>query len=97
MAKEPRQPKQYDDDDGRTIVDMNVEGMPYYQAGVRKEERAKKRAELNEKIASGEALNRRETIRYTIFSMLGGLAVLGIVGGALILFIVLLMLWWKIV
>ena len=23
--------KKYDDDDGRTIVDMNVEGMPWYQ------------------------------------------------------------------
>lgn len=25
--------KHYDDDDGRTIVDMNVEGMPWYQPG----------------------------------------------------------------
>jgi len=24
------QTKQFDDDDGRTIVDMNVEGMPWY-------------------------------------------------------------------
>ena len=24
------QKKQYDDDDGRTITDMNVEGMPWY-------------------------------------------------------------------
>jgi len=24
------QKKQYDDDDGRTIADMNVEGMPWY-------------------------------------------------------------------
>lgn len=24
------QKKQYDDDDGRTIVDMNVDGMPWY-------------------------------------------------------------------
>ena len=23
--------KTYDDDDGRTIVDMNVEGMPWYR------------------------------------------------------------------
>ena len=25
-----RNPKVYDDDDGRTIADMNVEGMPWY-------------------------------------------------------------------
>lgn len=25
-----RKPKKYDDDDGRTIADMNVEGMPWY-------------------------------------------------------------------
>lgn len=26
-----RKKKTYDDDDGRTIVDMNVEGMPWYR------------------------------------------------------------------
>jgi len=26
-----RKKKNYDDDDGRTIIDMNVEGMPWYQ------------------------------------------------------------------
>lgn len=25
-----RKPKKYDDDDGRTIANMNVEGMPWY-------------------------------------------------------------------
>ena len=31
--------KQYDDDDGRTIVDMNVEGMPWYDSQIKKEKR----------------------------------------------------------
>lgn len=26
----PRKRKKYDDDDGRTVADMNVEGMPWY-------------------------------------------------------------------
>ena len=26
-----RNPRQYDDDDGRTICDMNVPGMPWYE------------------------------------------------------------------
>ncbi|MFA5561700.1 MAG: hypothetical protein WDA00_03590 [Eubacteriales bacterium] len=31
MSKKPRKKKEYDDDDGRTIANMNVEGMPWYQ------------------------------------------------------------------
>lgn len=30
MSRKPRKKKQYDDDDGRTIANMNVEGMPWY-------------------------------------------------------------------
>jgi hypothetical protein len=30
MSKKERKKKKYDDDDGRTISDMNVEGMPWY-------------------------------------------------------------------
>ncbi len=26
----PKKRKQYDDDDGRTVADMNVEGLPWY-------------------------------------------------------------------
>ena len=29
MSRKPR--KQYDDDDGRTIANMNVDGMPWYR------------------------------------------------------------------
>ena len=38
--------KQYDDDDGRTIVDMNVEGMPWYDSRIKKEKRKNERAVL---------------------------------------------------
>lgn len=31
MSKKPRKKKEYDDDDGRTIANMNVEGMPWYR------------------------------------------------------------------
>ena len=31
MAKKDK--KKYDDDDGRTIADMNVDGLPWYQPG----------------------------------------------------------------
>ena len=51
MARKPR--KQYEDDDGRTIANMNVEGMRWYDANLRREERARARAELQERIDRG--------------------------------------------
>ncbi len=30
MSKKERKRKQYDDDDGRTISNMNIDGMPWY-------------------------------------------------------------------
>ncbi|MBE5784785.1 MAG: hypothetical protein E7330_03210 [Clostridiales bacterium] len=80
--------RQYDDDDGRTIVDMNVEGMPWYQASQRRKE------ELEAKIARGDALTTRQTVRYTWYALLAGLAVLCFIGGGLVLFILLLCLVW---
>ncbi|MDD3400611.1 MAG: hypothetical protein PHT58_03105 [Eubacteriales bacterium] len=90
-----RERKQYDDDDGRTIVDMNVEGMPWYDKSIRKVNKQKAKQELKEKIASGDALTTRETIRYTFYSILAALTVLGIVGGGCILFILFLLLIWR--
>ena len=90
-----RGPKQYEDDDGRTIVDMNVEGMPWYDTRKRREQRAKARAELKEKIERGEALTTAQTIRYTLYSVLAGLTVIGIVAGGTCLFILILWLCWR--
>lgn len=90
-----RESKQYDDDDGRTIVDMDVEGMPWYNRRVRKEQRAQARAELQEKIDRGEALTRRETARYTLYAVFAGLTVVGFIGGGTVLFILLLWLLWR--
>ncbi|MBQ5757852.1 MAG: hypothetical protein IIV93_04975 [Clostridia bacterium] len=87
--------KQYDDDDGRTIVDMNVEGMPWYDSQIKKEKRKTERAALQEKIDRGEALTRRESIRYTFYAVLAGLAVVAFIGGGTCLFILILWLLWK--
>lgn len=89
-----RKQKQYEDDDGRTIVDMNVEGMPWYQADRRREERLRKKEELDEKIARGEALTTKQTLRYTWYALLAGFAVLGFIGGGIVLFVLLLYLVW---
>lgn len=93
MARKPS--KQYDDDDGRTIVDMNVEGMRWYDAQQRRQSRAEARAELQQRIDRGEALTRRETLRYTFYATLAGLAVVGFVAGGTVLFILILWLFMK--
>ena len=36
-----RTPKQYEDDDGRTVADMNVEGMPWFDRERARRERKK--------------------------------------------------------
>ena len=41
-----RNKKEYPDDDGRTIANMNVEGMPWYEPD--KEEKEKRRKKLEE-------------------------------------------------
>jgi hypothetical protein len=90
-----RKPKQYEDDDGRTIVNMNVEGMPWYDAQMKKERRAQSKAELQEKIARGEVLTRRQTLRYTLYATLAGLTVVGIIAGGVCLVILILWLCWR--
>ena len=90
-----RAPKRYEDDDGRTIADMNVEGMPWYQANVKKQSRAEAKAALQEKIDRGEALTRRETLRYTFYAVLAGLTVVGFIGGGTVLLVFILWLLWK--
>ena len=90
-----REPKRWEDDDGRTVADMNVEGMPWYRADLKKRNRAEARAELQEKIDRGEALTRRETLRYTFYAVLAGLTVVGFIGGGVTLFVFLLWLLWK--
>jgi len=44
--KRNKKKKQYDDDDGRTIANMNVEGMPWYEAN--KEEKDKKKQQMED-------------------------------------------------
>ncbi len=90
-----RKPKQYDDDDGRTIANMNVEGMPWYDANMKRQNRAEARAELADRVARGEALTGRETLRYTLYSVLAGLTVVGFIAGGVCIFILILYLLWK--
>ena len=89
--------KQYEDDDGRVICPMDVEGMPgsvLTPRGGRTPAR-RERAEIRRKADAGEPLTRAEYRKYTWYAVLGGLTVVGVIGGGTVLFIFLLTLLWK--
>jgi hypothetical protein len=80
-----RQPEEYDDDDGRVICDMDVEGMKWYDRRIRKEKRAERRTNL----PAGDRLTKSQARRYTFYAILAGLtlfAVYAVVWGLVLLF-----------
>ena len=81
--------RQYDDDDGRTVVNMDVDGMPWHDRRIRREKRQKAKADRN------DAMSTHETARWICFSLLGALAVVFIIGGVIVLLIFIEWLVWK--
>ena len=63
-----RTPKQYPDDDGRVICNMDVEGMKWHDRRVRQERRAERKAQ-------GTQMTRSEARRYTRYAVLAGLTI----------------------
>jgi len=87
-----RQPKQYDDDDGRVIVDMDLEGMSWHDRRIRKETRAEKRSNR----PAGAQLTKGEARRFTWYAVLAGLtivAVYAVAWAAILLFMT--QVWFK--
>lgn len=84
--------KEIFEDDGRTIANMNVEGMPWYTDAkplYEKPEYLKRSSEL-------ENLNKHETFKLIVNSILAALLVGGIFIGAAFLFIVFcVQVWFK--
>ena len=79
--------KTYDDDDGRVIANMNVDGMPWYvDMAKKKQERTGDDPELT-----------KEEMRYTIWGALkAGLLIAGVfVVGALIFILFCVFVWFK--
>ena len=66
-----RSPKQYDDDDGRVICNMNVDGMPWHDKRVRREICANRKANRHE----GPKLTRSEARRFTWYAVSAGLLI----------------------
>ena len=85
-----RAQRQYDDDDGRTICDMNVPGMPWYERDRRRAERDERRAQRAASAppaTGGGYIPLREQMRNALSVALAGLVVFGVIGGAMVLFI----------
>lgn len=69
------QKKRYDDDDGRTIVSMDVDGTPWHDRNVNYAERQAQDLGRRQKVAMyGERMTGSEARRYTFYAMLAGLA-----------------------
>jgi hypothetical protein len=73
--------KQIEEDDGRVISNMNVEGMRWYDDGIRR-----KHSEVR-KISAGNQLTRSEARRFTWSAILAGLSVVGVFSVGWVLFI----------
>jgi hypothetical protein len=74
------QSKQYDDD-GRTICDMNVAGMRWYDKAKPKEV-----PEFHRAAVPGQQMSRAESLKYTWYAVLAGLTVVGAISAVWILF-----------
>ncbi len=85
MAK---QPKQYDDDDGRVICNMDVPGTPWHDKRVSREQKAEGR------INYAPAITRSEARRYTFHSLLAGLVVASVFSLTWVLFVLFCTLVW---
>ncbi len=64
-----RKPKQFDDDDGRVIVDMDVDGIRLHDKRVRREQRELRKA------ARGDQMTRSEARRYNSYALLAALTI----------------------
>ena len=74
-----KKPELPEGDDGRTVADMNVEGMPWYSPG--------KRLPSGEKAQSGPAMSRQESRYYTWGALKAALLVVGVICAGIALFI----------
>jgi hypothetical protein len=84
------QKTQFDDDDGHTIVDMNIEGTRWHDRSLKFAQRQASEAERKRTAAIyGERMTDSEARRYTLYSMLAGVALTAVMAatwGLLILF-----------
>lgn len=66
-----RNPKQYDDDDGRVICNMDIEGMKWHDRRIRRENREMRKAS----VLPRDQMTKSEARRYTWYAVLAGLTI----------------------
>lgn len=76
-----RKPEKFDDDDGRVICNMNVEGMPWYNRRLRHQKGAASDQ------PEGEQMTQAEARLYTWHALLAGLFVALVFSATWVLFI----------
>jgi hypothetical protein len=76
-----RKTNKYDDDDGRVICNMDVEGMPWYGKRAFKEKSATKPG------SQAQQMTRLETLRYAWYSILAGLLIVLVFSAIWVLFV----------
>ena len=74
-------PKQYNDDDGRVICSMDVEGMQWHDKRVRHESREARR------VSQGDQMTKSEARQFTWYAVLAGLLIAAVFSVTWILFI----------
>ncbi|MFC2064486.1 hypothetical protein ACFLXB_05275 [Chloroflexota bacterium] len=77
----PRRPKTYDDDDGRTIVNMDIEGMRWHDKTVKREKSNRQKPIL------GTQLTKSESRLYSWYSLIAGFVVASVFSATWILFV----------
>jgi len=73
--------KQFDDDDGRVICNMDVEGMRWHDKRVRRESREARR------VIQGDQMTKSEARQFTWYAVLAGLLIATVFSVTWVLFI----------
>jgi hypothetical protein len=77
--------KHYQDDDGRVIANMNVEGMPWYDGSIRREKRAERVSRVK-RVFKGDGMTQSQARRFTFHAVLAGLTIALVYAVVMILF-----------
>lgn len=91
------QKTKFDDDDGRTIVNMDVDGTPWHDRNVSYAERQAQDLGLKQRRAMyGERMTSSEARRYTFYALLAGLALTaGLAAVWILLVLFMTQIWFK--
>jgi len=91
------QKKQFDDDDGRTVVNMDIDGTPWHDRNINYAERqAQDLSRKQNKDMYGERMTNSEARRYTFYALLAGLALTAALAAVWILLVLFMtQVWFK--